>query len=388
MSDSLSANPAEATAEPLFDVVFHGEILDGFELENVKASFAQLFKLSMEKVEQIFASSRVVLKPNINEPTAEKFQRALQGVGAQVSLESKSVKEELALLEEPSAEVEETASEPTDVTAESEVQQDEAVAAVSAEEPAAEANIYQAPEAELTHSASSDEYGSLERGISGDYQFSFGEILSEGWALVSGNKLTVFIAFLLYIAAYMGIAMGAGLVFGIPMAFMSDSVGMVGVMMGLQQLVIMLLGMPLWLGLAMVGVKLAIGAPAPAGSVFEYFGRMLSLFATVVLMYLLIAVGLLLLVIPGIYLMIAYSQAMLLVVDKGLSPWQALEASRKAVSHHWFGIFGLMFVLWFIVLFSMIPLGIGLIWTLPLVLISMGVIYRNMFGVSSVTVAE
>lgn len=182
--------------------------------------------------------------------------------------------------------------------------------------------------------------------------------------------------------------MGAGLIFGVPMAFMGDSPLLIGVFAVVQQLVIMLVGMPLWLGLAMVGVKLSIGAPAPAGSVFGYFNRTLMLFGTILLMYILILIGFMLLIIPGIYLMIAYSQSMLLVADKGLSPWQALESSRKAVGHHWFGMFGVMFVLWFIVGLSMIPLGIGLIWTMPLVLIAMGVIYRNMFGVSSVTVAE
>ena len=75
----------------------------------------------------------------------------------------------------------------------------------------------------------------------------------------------------------------------------------------------------------------------------------------------------LLLLIPGIYLSIAYRLAIPLVVERGLSPWQALEASRKAISQHWFKVFGLFFVLMLIMLLSMIPLGIGLIWTLPLI---------------------
>ena len=70
-----------------------------------------------------------------------------------------------------------------------------------------------------------------------------------------------------------------------------------------------------------------------------------------------------------------------LVVERGLSPWQALEASRKAISQHWFKVFGLFFVLMLIMLLSMIPLGIGLIWTLPLLIVTMGVLYRTIFGV-------
>lgn len=392
MSDNVSGTSTDNLSTPLFDVVFYGNILDGFSVEHVKAGFAKLFKLSDQKIEQIFSSSRVVLKANVSEAVSEKFLQALKNVGAEVLVEAKNIapKVELALEEIPEAAPTETVAEDTSadqaVTQYNEAVSREDIQPATAD--TAEANIYQAPEAELTHSASSDEYGSLERGIAGDYNFSVGGVISEAWALVSGNKMTVFVAFLLYCAAYVGIAMGAGLIFGVPMAFMGDSPLLIGVFAVVQQLVIMLVGMPLWLGLAMVGVKLSIGAPAPAGSLFGYFNRTLALFGTLLLMYLLILIGFILLVIPGIYLMIAYSQSMLLVADKGLSPWQALESSRKAVGHNWFGIFGVMIVLWFIVALSMIPLGIGLIWTMPLVLIAMGVIYRNMFGVSSVTVAE
>ena len=34
----------------------------------------------------------------------------------------------------------------------------------------------------------------------------------------------------------------------------------------------------------------------------------------------------------------AYLLAIPLVVERGLSPWQALEASRKAITQHWFKV--------------------------------------------------
>lgn len=67
MSDNVSGTPTDNLSAPLFDVVFYGNILDGFSVEQVKASFAKLFKLSDEKVEQIFSTSRVVLKANVTE---------------------------------------------------------------------------------------------------------------------------------------------------------------------------------------------------------------------------------------------------------------------------------------------------------------------------------
>ena len=105
-------------------------------------------------------------------------------------------------------------------------------------------------------------------------------------------------------------------------------------------------------------------------------------------MYIMITIGFILLILPGIYLMVAYYMALPLVAEKGMSPWRALETSRKAVTHRWFSIFGFFIVLSFIAFVSAIPLGIGMIWTLPMMLIAYGILYRNMFGVEAATIAE
>ena len=110
--------------------------------------------------------------------------------------------------------------------------------------------------------------------------------------------------------------------------------------------------------------------------------------ATYVLMMVLIVIGFFLLVIPGIYLSIAYSMAMLLVIDKKMSPWQALETSRKAVTKKWFSFFGLYLCIGLILVVSAIPLLIGWIWTIPLAIISTGMVYRNLFGCAPATLEE
>ena len=75
------------------------------------------------------------------------------------------------------------------------------------------------------------------------------------------------------------------------------------------------------------------------------------------------------------------SVAVRLVVERGLSPWQAMEASRQAIGQHWFKVFGLLLLLGAILLVSALPLGIGLIWSLPLSVAALGVLYREIFGV-------
>jgi hypothetical protein len=51
--------------------------------------------------------------------------------------------------------------------------------------------------------------------------------------------------------------------------------------------------------------------------------------------------GLFLFVIPGIYLLVAYTFSFLLIADRGMGAWQALEMSRRVVSKNWWGVCGL-----------------------------------------------
>ena len=69
-----------------------------------------------------------------------------------------------------------------------------------------------------------------------------------------------------------------------------------------------------------------------------------------------------------------------LIIEKDLSPWEAMEASRKAIHHHWFQVFGLFFVMGLIFMISALPLGIGTFWTMPMGVIMFGIVYRTIFG--------
>ena len=79
---------------------------------------------------------------------------------------------------------------------------------------------------------------------------------------------------------------------------------------------------------------------------------------------------------------IAFSTA--LIVDKNLKIWEAITTSIQAVSKNWFRICGYLIVLGLIGTAGAILLLIGLIWTLPWVNVSMGVLYRDIFGVEQV----
>lgn len=249
-------------------------------------------------------------------------------------------------------------------------------------------NVYEAPESNLVNETQdTGDYGSIEKALAGEYKFSIGETLSEAWDKTSGAKWP----FNLAIFYYMIVMIGLMVVMAIAVAS-TTSVETPGSMPVLLEIGIQvgfnLIMLPMGLGLMMMGIKRSVGGPLHASEVFSYFPKMIKLFLTMLLMSLMVLIGLMLLVIPGIYLMVAYYMAMPLVVEKNMSPWQALELSRKTLTHRWFAVFFLFIILGFIVTLSMIPLGIGAIWTIPMAIIAYGIMYRNMFGVEASTLAN
>lgn len=249
-------------------------------------------------------------------------------------------------------------------------------------------DIYKTPESELNKKMPIGKNGSLERGIAGDYEFSIGGILSESWEKTAGAKGTLNLAGFFYFLVAIAVMVVIQVVVGSYTSTNPEaSPGQVMAISMSLQLLSSMITMPVVMGLFLLGLRRAVGVPIESASVFSHFGKGPALLGTVIIMYIMMMIGFLLLVLPGIYLMVAYFMAMPLVVEKGLSPWQALEASRKAVSKHWFGFLGLYIVLILIIMISAIPLGIGLIWTVPMLFIAWGIMYRNMFGCEAKTAA-
>lgn len=62
-------------------LVFEGELVDGFELEQVKQNLHQLFNISREKIEELFSLPKVVLKRNLDHDSAQVFQKQLHQNG-------------------------------------------------------------------------------------------------------------------------------------------------------------------------------------------------------------------------------------------------------------------------------------------------------------------
>lgn len=232
-------------------------------------------------------------------------------------------------------------------------------------------NPYEAPKADLNaQSVNPGDSGTIDDALAGRYKFEIGDVMREAWGMTSGMKGAFWGGALLLYLGYMAIAVVGAMLFK-----SSQALSMV------FNIILGAIAPVLFLGIVSMGLRRAAGMRVSFETAFGSFGRAVPAFIAGLLTTLLTYLGLILLIIPGIYLAIGYCMTMPLIVDRNLSPWQALETSRKAVTKRWFQFFGLLFVVGLLVLVSALPLGIGLIWSLPWAINVVGVVYRRVFGV-------
>jgi hypothetical protein len=74
--------------ETRYNIVFHGELVSGADPEQVRRNLAQLFKMELERVEQLFAGKPVTLKKEADQATAMKMRAALKKAGAECEMKA------------------------------------------------------------------------------------------------------------------------------------------------------------------------------------------------------------------------------------------------------------------------------------------------------------
>jgi len=217
--------------------------------------------------------------------------------------------------------------------------------------------------------------GSLEDALAGRYEFTVGGVLSEAWDLVDGFKGAFWRPALVIGAIAIAFSGGWGFVaatvYGPQPPLWTRIVGaVIGALLS-----------PLTVGLKVVAVRRASGLPHPFAIAFTGLAKAPAIIGGGLLTGLLIYLGFVLLFFPGLYFAVAYAMVSALLVFHDMPVWTALEASRKAITHSWFRVLGLYAIVTVVLLLSLLPLGIPLIWTIPWALLVVGVLYRRMFGV-------
>lgn len=214
-----------------------------------------------------------------------------------------------------------------------------------------------------------ESYGStgLEGLLQKDYTVKIGEYINSGWSLFQKNA-GPFIGFTILVA-----------LINILIAKINQSASPVG------SLISILISGPLNAGFLIVAFKLLRDRATSFGDFFRGFNYYLPLFLVSLVSGVMVFIGFLLLIIPGIYLAIAYTFALPFVLEKKMNFWDAMELSRKLISKNWFAFFGFVLVLGLINIAGALVFGLGLLVTIPLSVGAIAAAYADIVGLPPAT---
>jgi hypothetical protein len=218
--------------------------------------------------------------------------------------------------------------------------------------------------------------GSIERSLAGDFEFEPLEVLAEAWRLTDGVKLIFFVGFLVQMVAASVVQVVVALVFPTPTDFSSIMLSSLAAL-ALQLPVVV----PIYAGMLVVALRHAAGRTVAMSDLFGQFGKTAVVIGVFLLSMVLTYLGSFLLLLPGIYLMVAYIMALPLSAEKNLGVWRSLETSRRVVTKCWWRMLFTGVLVMLILIVSSLAILIPLIWTFPMAILTIGVIYRNLFGV-------
>lgn len=142
---------------------------------------------------------------------------------------------------------------------------------------------------------------------------------------------------------------------------------------------LILITAPLLGGLSMLGVRSARREKIHFLNMFDYLPQTLTLALAQLTLSLLVQLGLVLFIIPGVFLYMGTSFVLHLMLDQNMRLFDAIRLSVRVV-YAYLGKFVMLYV-FFIVLFliAFITFGVGFLWVAPFYYVVMGVIYDRLF---------
>lgn len=229
------------------------------------------------------------------------------------------------------------------------------------------------------------------------YNLPVTDTIKTAWEKVKGSKATFWgaIGVVILLVIAMGCLVGFVRVLGLP------------VIAGLLYLIMLIIQMILGWGILFMGIQRGADQPIRLGMIFYAFNvsLVLKIIGVIILRVLIIlpsyallilgvflphiwenssasALGLILQLVGLIitlYLSIRMSLSAGIVLTRFSNPVEAIKLSFRGTQSNALSILGILILIMLILIVSAIPFGIGLIWTLPLLLITYGVMFQRLF---------
>ncbi|HEY6102637.1 MAG TPA: hypothetical protein VI007_05360 [bacterium] len=200
--------------------------------------------------------------------------------------------------------------------------------------------------------------------------FEVGDAIRFGWATAKAHlNLVVVLTLVTLLAGGLPSAIAEGVVRGSPgLAALFRIAGTI-------------ISLIVSIGATRVSLRLHDGGTATVGDLFAVDGPLLwRYFLASLLYWVVVAVGLVLLVIPGIIFSVRYLFYGYAVVDRNAHPVEALAQSAAATKGVWgaLSLFGLVIIM--LNILGALALGVGLLVTLPVSALATAWVYRRLTG--------
>ncbi|WP_116473187.1 DUF2189 domain-containing protein [Zobellella maritima] len=226
-------------------------------------------------------------------------------------------------------------------------------------------------------------FARLQQSLSQGFKLEPKAIFQEAWQRIYGAKFPMLMAVIGVVGCWLVLNQLLLAVLGDePESLWSGS---------LPGLLISMVMAPMSGGLDMMGVHRAANMAIRPSQIFDYFRYLLPLAVASLLMGLLTSLFLplgaslglspTLAMLPTLVLSVALMFTFPLMLEKGLSPLQAIGTSIRLFLRQWLNMLLLHALLVLLFMVAVASFGIGLIWVVPFYIVVKGIIYRQACGI-------
>ena len=135
----------------------------------------------------------------------------------------------------------------------------------------------------------------------------------------------------------------------------------------------------LWVGMMNMGARQASGAVISIGDLFHPFRRFGAVFVTSMLVQVATTIGVLLLIVPGIYLTGAFSLATLIALNQDVTPIEAMKRSAQTLGSGAWLMFVVFLLIFILVIAGGCLCGVGVLFAMPIAAAWLGLHYFYFF---------
>ena len=165
--------------------------------------------------------------------------------------------------------------------------------------------------------------------------------------------------------------------------------GLPGTVQPAASIISLLIGGPFALGAAMFSLSISRGKEARLEQIFDGFKRFSIALVAYLLMILYVLLWMLLLIVPGIIAGLGYSMTFyILADDESIKAEDALRKSKAMMNGYKLKMFYLCMRFFLLALLCVLTLGIGFLWLIPYINITMAKFYDDIRQIQTETIQQ